>query len=276
VGRSYFHLHLVSDSTGETLITVARAAVAQYEGIAAIEHVYPLVRSQTQLERVLSEIEMAPGIVLYTLVEQDLAGRLEEVCRTTGSPHLSVLAPVHSLLSSYLGAHSTARPGAQHMLNAEYFKRIDAMNFTLLHDDGHLPQDLDEADVILVGVSRTSKTPTAIYLANRGMKTANIPLVPGVPPPSVLETAKKALIVGLVASPERIVQIRQNRLLSLNADDDTSYVDREAVAEEIAASRRLFARNGWPVIDVTRRSIEETAAAILDLYREHRLRFITD
>jgi regulator of PEP synthase PpsR (kinase-PPPase family) len=276
VGRSYFHLHLVSDSTGETLITVARAAVAQYEGIAAIEHVYPLVRSHTQLQRVLSEIETAPGIVLYTLVEQDLAERLEEVCRATSSPHLSVLAPVHSLLSSYLGAHSTARPGAQHMLNAEYFKRIDAMNFTLLHDDGHLPQDLDEADVILLGVSRTSKTPTAIYLANRGMKTANIPLIPGVPPPAVLETAKKALIVGLVATPERIVQIRQNRLLSLKADDDTAYVDRDAVAEEIAASRRLFARHNWPMIDVTRRSIEETAAAILDLYRDHRLRFIAE
>jgi [pyruvate, water dikinase]-phosphate phosphotransferase / [pyruvate, water dikinase] kinase len=276
VGRSYFHLHLVSDSTGETLITVARAAVAQYEGIAAIEHVYPLVRSHTQLQRVLSEIETAPGIVLYTLVEQDLAGRLEEVCRATSSPHLSVLAPVHSLLSSYLGAHSTARPGAQHMLNAEYFKRIDAMNFTLLHDDGHLPQDLDDADVILLGVSRTSKTPTAIYLANRGMKTANIPLIPGVPPPAVLETAKKALIVGLVATPERIVQIRQNRLLSLKADDDTAYVDRDAVAEEIAVSRRLFARHNWPMIDVTRRSIEETAAAILDLYRDHRLRFIAE
>jgi regulator of PEP synthase PpsR (kinase-PPPase family) len=276
VGRSYFHLHLVSDSTGETLITVARAAVAQYEGIAAIEHVYPLVRSHTQLQRVLSEIETAPGIVLYTLVEQDLAERLEEVCRATSSPHLSVLAPVHSLLSSYLGAHSTARPGAQHMLNAEYFKRIDAMNFTLLHDDGHLPQDLDDADVILLGVSRTSKTPTAIYLANRGMKTANIPLIPGVPPPAVLETAKKALIVGLVATPERIVQIRQNRLLSLKADDDTAYVDRDAVAEEIAVSRRLFARHNWPMIDVTRRSIEETAAAILDLYRDHRLRFIAE
>lgn len=273
MGRSYFHLHLVSDSTGETLITVARAAVAQYEGIAAIEHVYPLVRTKAQLERVLTEIEAAPGIVLYTLVEQELAERLEEVCRATGSPHLSVLAPVHSLLSSYLGAHSTARPGAQHMLNAEYFKRIDAMNFTLLHDDGHLPHDLDEADVILVGVSRTSKTPTSIYLANRGMKTANIPLVPGVPPPSELQQAKRALIVGLVATPERIVQIRQNRLLSLNADDDTSYVDRDAVAEELAASRRLFARHNWPVIDVTRRSIEETAAAILDLYREHRMRF---
>jgi regulator of PEP synthase PpsR (kinase-PPPase family) len=276
VGRSYFHLHLVSDSTGETLITVARAVVAQYEGVAAIEHVYPLVRSNTQLERVISEIETAPGIVLYTLVEQDLAHRLEEVCRNTGSPHLSVLEPVHALLSSYLGTHSTARPGAQHMLNAEYFKRIDAMNFTLLHDDGHLPDNLDEADVILVGVSRTSKTPTAIYLANRGLKSANIPLVPGVPPPAVLETARKALIVGLVATPERIVQIRQNRLLSLNADDDTSYVDRDAVAEELAASRRLFARNGWPVIDVTRRSIEETAAAIIDLYRDHRLRFIAE
>ncbi len=276
MGRSYFHLHLVSDSTGETLITVARAVVAQYEGVAAIEHVYPLVRSQTQLSRVLSEIENAPGIVLYTLVERDLAERLEEVCRNTGSPHLSVLEPVHSLLSSYLGAASTARPGAQHMLNAEYFKRIDAMNFTLLHDDGHLPDDLDDADVILLGVSRTSKTPTAIYLANRGVKTANIPLVPGVPPPAVLYGARKALIVGLVASPERIVQIRQNRLLSLKADDDTSYVDRDAVAEEIAASRRLFARHNWPMIDVTRRSIEETAAAILDLYRDHRLRFIAE
>jgi regulator of PEP synthase PpsR (kinase-PPPase family) len=274
VGRSYFHLHLVSDSTGETLITVARAAAAQYEGVSAIEHVYPLVRSTTQLERVVSEIEAAPGIVLYTLVDPELSGRLEEVCRATGAPHLSVLAPVHSLLQSYLGAHSTARPGAQHMLNAEYFKRIDAMNFTLLHDDGHLPHDLEEADVILIGVSRTSKTPTAIYLANRGVKTANIPLIPNVPLPAVIETARRPLIVGLVATPERIVQIRQNRLLSLRADDDTSYVDREAVAEEIAYSRRLCARHKWPMIDVTRRSIEETAAAILDLYRDHRMKFI--
>ncbi|HEU4520168.1 MAG TPA: pyruvate, water dikinase regulatory protein [Microvirga sp.] len=274
MGRSYFHLHLVSDSTGETLITVARAAAAQYEGISAIEHVYPLVRSTTQLERVIAEIETAPGIVLYTLVDQELSGRLEEACRNSGSPHLSVLAPVHSLLQSYLGAHSTARPGAQHTLNAEYFKRIDAMNFTLLHDDGQLPADIDEADVVLIGVSRTSKTPTAIYLANRGVKTANVPLIPGIPPPAALEAARKPLVVGLVASPDRIVQIRQNRLLSLRADDDTAYVDRDAVAEEIAFSRRLCGRNNWPMIDVTRRSIEETAAAILDLYRDHRLKFI--
>jgi regulator of PEP synthase PpsR (kinase-PPPase family) len=274
VGRSYFHLHLVSDSTGETLITVGRAAAAQYEGISAIEHVYPLVRSPTQLERVISEIETAPGIVLYTLVDQDLAGRLEEACRHSGSPHLSVLSPVHALLQSYLGAHSTARPGAQHMLNADYFKRIDAMNFTLMHDDGQLPADLNDADVVLIGISRTSKTPTAIYLANRGVKTANIPLVPNVPVPQALETVRKPLVVGLVATPERIVQIRQNRLLSLKADNDTDYVDRDRVAEEVAFSRRLCARHNWPIIDVTRRSIEETAAAILDLYRDHRMKFI--
>jgi regulator of PEP synthase PpsR (kinase-PPPase family) len=274
VVRSYFHLHLVSDSTGETLINVGRAAAAQYEGVSAIEHVYPLVRSGAQLERVINEIEQAPGIVLYTLVGRELTERLEEACRATGSPLLSVLEPVHRLLQSYLGTHSTARPGAQHMLNAEYFKRIDAMNFTLAHDDGNLPVDLNEADVILLGVSRTSKTPTAIYLANRGLKTANIPLVPGVPPPPVLETLRQPLVVGLIASPERIVQIRQNRLLSLKADDSSSYVDRDSVANEIASSRRLFARNRWPVIDVTRRSIEETAAAIVDLHREHRLKFI--
>ena len=274
MGRSFFHLHLVSDSTGETLIAVARAVAAQYEGVSAIEHVYPLVRSSRQLDRVLSEIDAAPGIVLYTLVEEELSSRLEEKCRDLGCPHLSVLAPVHALIESYIGAPSTARPGAQHMLNAEYFRRIDAMNFTLMHDDGQLPADLDEADVVLLGVSRTSKTPTSIYLANRGLKTANIPLVPGQPPPAAIDGVKRALIVGLVASPERIVQIRQNRLLSLKADDDTSYVDREAVAEEIALSRKLFARRNWPVIDVTRRSIEETAAAILDLHREHAMRFI--
>lgn len=276
MGRSYFHLHLVSDSTGETLINVGRAAAAQYEGVSAIEHVYPLVRSAAQLDRVISEIRAAPGLVLYTLVGGDLGERLEEVARETGSPCLSVLRPVHDLLRAYLGAETTARPGAQHMLNAEYFKRIDAMNFTLAHDDGNLPDNLEEADVILLGVSRTSKTPTSIYLANRGLKTTNLPLVPGMPLPPAIERARKPLVVGLFASPERIVQIRQNRLSSLNADESSLYVDRSAVADEITASRRLFTKNRWPTIDVTRRSIEETAAAIVDLYRDHRLKFIAD
>jgi [pyruvate, water dikinase]-phosphate phosphotransferase / [pyruvate, water dikinase] kinase len=181
LGRSYFHLHLVSDSTGETLIAASRAAAAQYQGVASIEHVYPLVRTSEQLERVIAEIENAPGIVLFTLVDSNLSRRLVESCEASGSPCLSVLEPILNLFASYLGQNSTPRAGAQHMLNAEYFKRIDALNYTMMSDDGQLPENLEHADIVLVGVSRTSKTPTSIYLANRGVRTANIPLVPGVP-----------------------------------------------------------------------------------------------
>ena len=276
LGRSYFHLHLVSDSTGETLIAASRAASAQYQGVASIEHVYPLVRTPAQLDRVIAEIENAPGIVLFTLVDSELSKRLEEGCAKSGSPCLSVLGPILTLFKSYLGQNSTPRAGAQHMLNADYFKRIDALNFSMLSDDGQAPENLDHADIVLLGVSRTSKTPTSIYLANRGYKTANVPCVPHVPLPRTLDHLRRPLIVGLIASADRIVQIRQNRLLSLNADSETEYVDRTAVAEEVAASRRLFAERGWPTIDVTRRSIEETAAAVLDLYRAHRLKFIAD
>ncbi len=269
--RSYFHLHLVSDSTGETLLSLSRAAAAQYQGISSIEHIYPLVRSPEQLARVLAAIESEPGIVLFTLVDYALSEKLEQTCREHGCPCMSILQPVLSLFQSYLGATFDHRPGAQHTLSTEYFRRIDALNFTLMHDDGQMTEDLEEAEVVLVGVSRTSKTPTGIYLANRGIKTANVPLVPGVPLPDRLEHLVKPLIVGLVASPERIIQIRQNRLLSLQAAEDTPYVDRDAVTEEIAQSRRLCARHNWPMIDVTRRSIEETAAAILELYQVHRL-----
>ena len=272
MGRNFFHLHLVSDSTGETLITVGRAATALYQGISPIEHVFPLVRSQRQLDRVISEIENEPGIVLYTLVDPDLVQRLEAACSELGCPSLSVLEPVHQMFRSYLGVATTPRAGAQHVLSSEYFRRIDALNFSMMHDDGQMTDNLDAADVILVGVSRTSKTPTSMYLANRGIKTANVPLVPGVPVPDVLATLVKPLIVGLVASPERIVQIRQNRMLALNADDkDATYIDKQLVADEILQARRLCERHNWPIIDVTRRSIEETAAAILDLYRSHRL-----
>jgi len=274
VSRNYFHLHLVSDSTGETLIAVSRAAAAQYQGVTSIEHVYPLIRNGDQLERVIAEIQASPGIVLYTLVDPVLADRLEAACIETGSPALSVLSPILGLFQSYLGPASTPRPGAQHMLNSDYFKRIDALNYTMMHDDGQLPDNLETADVVLMGVSRTSKTPTSIYLANRGIKTANIPLVPGVPLPAAVENLRRPLIVGLFASPDRIVQIRQNRLIALNANHDSPYVDRQSVTDEITRSRRLFAEKGWPVIDVSRRSIEETAAGILDLYRVHVMKFI--
>ena len=268
---TYFHLHLISDSTGETLITVARAASAQYAKVQPVEHVYPLVRTQKQLDRVLAEIGEEPGIVLYTLLDDDLVERLEKHCREMSLPCLSILGPVLQLLRSYLGAETSHRVGAQHTLNAEYFKRIDALNFTMLHDDGQHLDGLEEADVVLVGVSRTSKTPTSIYLANRGVKTGNVPLVPGVDVSRHVEELSRPLVVGLYASPERIVQIRQNRLLGLQAHhDDDQYIDRKAVAEEVALSRKLCAKHNWPSIDVTRRSIEETAAAVLSLLAERR------
>jgi regulator of PEP synthase PpsR (kinase-PPPase family) len=269
--QSFFHLHLISDATGETLLAVGRAAAAQYATVSSIEHVFPLIRNQKQLSHALSEVEANPGIVLYTLVDKDLATQLETHCRELGLPCLSILGPVLGLFQNYLGAETTPRVGGQHTLNADYFRRIDALNFTMLHDDGQHAEDLEQADVILVGVSRTSKTPTSIYLANRGIKTANIPLVPGIDPPPQLETTVQPLVVGLYASPERIVQIRQNRLLTLNAQQtDSAYIDRQAVSEEIATSKRLCAQHGWPSIDVSRRSIEETAAAVIALLQERR------
>jgi regulator of PEP synthase PpsR (kinase-PPPase family) len=267
----YFHLHLVSDATGETLITVARAAAAQYANVSPVEHLYPMVRSKKQLDHVLDEITENPGLVLYTLVEEGLIQSLEKKCRELGLPCMSVLGPILRLFQSYLGTETIHRAGAQHVLNAEYFHRIEALNFTMMHDDGQAVGGLEDADVVLVGVSRTSKTPTSIYLANRGIKTGNVPLVPGVPLAPEVEQLKRPLVVGLYASPERIVQIRENRLLGLRAHrEDDQYIDKTAVAEEVSFSRRLCSRRGWPTIDVTRRSIEETAAAVMKLLNERR------
>ncbi|MBC9882412.1 kinase/pyrophosphorylase [Bradyrhizobium sp. INPA01-394B] len=269
--NNYFHLHLVSDSTGETLITVARAVAAQYANVTPVEHVYPLVRSQKQLDRVLDEIEEAPGIVLFTLLEKDLVSRLEDKCKAINVPSLSIIGPVMQLFEAYLGAATTGRVGAQHVLNAEYFKRIDALNYTMIHDDGQHVEGLEEADVVLVGVSRTSKTPTSIYLANRGIRTANVPLVPGIPVPAQLETLTRPLVVSLHATPERLIQIRQNRLLSMGAESGSgsdTYTDKQSVTEEVAFARKLSAKHDWPLLDVTRRSIEETAAAIMKLYSD--------
>lgn len=263
---SYFHLHMISDSTGETLITVARAVAAQYSNVSPVEHVYPLIRSQKQLDRVLAEIEEAPGIVLFTLLEKDLVERLEAKCQEINIPSLSIIGPVMQLFQAYLGTETSRRVGAQHTLNAEYFKRIDALNYSMMHDDGQHVEGLEEADVVLVGVSRTSKTPTSIYLANRGVRTANVPLVPGIPIPPQLEVLKKPLVVSLHATPERLIQIRQNRLLGIGAKSgDDSYIDRQSVTEEVTFSRKLSAKYDWPLLDVTRRSIEETAAAIMKL-----------
>ncbi len=274
MGRHYFHLHLISDATGETLIAASRAVSAQFEGVCSIEHVYSFVRTRAQLEKTISEIDAAPGMVLFTLVEQELGQRLEAACKEIGLPCLSVLQPILNLFQSYVGTASTPRAGAQHVLNTDYFRRIEALNFTMMHDDGQQTENFEDADVVLLGVSRTSKTPTSIYLANRGIKTANITLVPDVPLPERVLGLLNPLVVVVLSSTESIVQIREKRLLSLNANPDSPYVDRLLVAGEVARARKICATHGWPMIDVTHRSIEETAAAIIDLYKVHQLKFI--
>lgn len=265
---SYFHLHLVSDATGETLTTIAKASAVQFRQVRAIEHVYPLVRTGRQLERVLQEVESAPGIVLYTIINPELVAEIERRCRNLKLPCVHVLEPIMNVFESYLGSPQTPTVAGQHVLDSEYFGRIDALNFSMAHDDGRLPEDLDEADIVIVGISRTSKTPTSIYLANRGFKTINVPIVPGIALADELFQTTTAFVVGLVASADRIAQIRRNRVMLMADRGLDDYVDREQIAAEIAETRKLCAKHGWPVIDVTRRSIEETAATILKLLHD--------
>jgi regulator of PEP synthase PpsR (kinase-PPPase family) len=262
---TYFHVHLVSDSTGETLNAMAKAVCARFDAVLPIEHIYALVRSQRQLDRVLREIEGAPGVVLHTIVDKALRAGLEQGCRDLDMPCIAVLDPLVSSLARYLGASLTTRVGAQHTLDADYFERIDALDFAMAHDDGQQTPNLETADVVLVGVSRTSKTPTCIYLAQRGIRAANVPLVPGSEPPPQLFRLRRAIVVGLTVSPDRLIQIRRNRLLSLNEERESAYIESESVREEIIRARRMFERNQWPIIDVTRRSVEETAAAVVNL-----------
>lgn len=270
---TYFHVHLVSDSTGETLNAMAKAVIARFDGVIPIEHIYALVRSSKQMERVLEEVAGAPGVVLHTLVDRELREQLEEGCRRLQTPQIGALDPLVGALSGYLGTNISTRVGAQHALDHGYFNRIGALDFAIAHDDGQgTLEQLEHADVVLCGVSRTSKTPTCIYLANRGIRAANVPLVPGQEDGERLTQLKNPLVIGLTVSPDRLVQIRRNRLEGLNASHASNYVDHDAVREETVKARRAFERRGWPTIDVTRRSVEETAAAIINLLSERRTR----
>ena len=260
-----FHLHLVSDSTGETVHSVARACLVQFDEAQAIEHVWSMVRTKSQIDRVIAGVEVNPGLVLFTIVNDQVREVLQEGCRRLQVPAIPVLDPVIGALAAYLGRRSQGLPGKQHLLDSEYFARIDAMTFAINHDDGQSSWGIDDADVCLVGVSRTSKTPTCLYLANRGVKAANVPIVPGVSLPPELLSATKPLIVGLTNDPERLIHLRRNRLSMLDHNETTDYTDLEAVRAEVREARRLFAERHWPVIDVTRRSIEETAASIYRL-----------
>lgn len=265
-----FHLHLVSDSTGETVSSVARAAIAQFEGVEAEEHIWSLIRTPAQLDKVLASIEEEPGMVLYTLINQLLSDKIKQFCHKRGLPCIPVMTRVVMEMRAYLGMESINEPGRQHILDEDYFSRVEAIDYTLAHDDGQAAWDLEEADIVVVGVSRTSKSPTCIYLANRGYKAANIPYVSDIPLPESLFTLTRPLVVGLTISPDRLKDIRQTRLKSIQQEDGNSnYVNDENILAEITSSRRLYQKHRWPVIDVTRRSVEETAATILSLYQKH-------
>jgi regulator of PEP synthase PpsR (kinase-PPPase family) len=265
-----YHMHLVSDATGETVNSVARACLVQFAGVEPIEHNWTLIRTKGQMVKVLRGIEQSPGAVLFTIVNDELRNVLVEGCRKLGVPCIPVLDPVIHALAAYLKVEISGRPGLQHALDAEYFHRIDAMNYALTHDDGQAGAELNQADIVLVGVSRTSKTPTCIYLANRGIKAANVPVVPGCPLPDELLDLTRPLVVGLTKDPARLVQLRRNRLRMISENgQDSDYTDLESVRHEVAQARRLCSKHGWPVIDVTRRSIEETAATIMNHYMRH-------
>lgn len=265
-----FHIHLVSDSTGETVGLVARASLVQFDDIDATEHLWTMVRQKSLVDKILEGIKAHPGFVLYTLVDAEIRQELENGCRDLGVPCISVLKPIVAALGMHLGAEVHARPGGQHVMDEEYFSRIEAMHFVLSHDDGQSTGDLEQADVLLLGVSRTSKTPTCIYLANRGVKAANIPIVPGLPLTDDVLNTSGPLIIGLTCDSKQLVQVRRNRLRMLKEREETDYIDPDTVDNEVADARRLFSQHGWPVIDVTRRSIEEIAATIINYISRRR------
>ena len=269
-----FNMYLVSDATGTTLQGLARAALSQFEGIHPTERFWPMIRSELQLDRAINDIRKKPGPVLFTFVDKKLRRKLQSACAELDVPCMPVLDPILRTMSSYLGLPSQGVPGLQHALDDAYFKRIDAVDFALSYDDGRTLDGLEDADVILVGVSRTSKTPTCVFLARRGIKAANIPLVPSVPfPEEEVAALQKPLVIGLTESPKRLENLRRSRL---HADDDhkhydgNDYLDLERIEEEVRASRRLFSKHQWPVIDVTRKSVEETTAEIYALLQRHK------
>ena len=272
MSRERINLHLVSDATGETLNAITRATTAQFEHAQITFHRWSLIRTRFQLHRVLQGIEADPGPVLSTLVNKALRADLDTTCQRLNVPVVNVLDPVMDLLQDYIGEQAGSSPGRQYVLNADYFQRIDAMHYVLAHDDGQAQAGLTEADVVLVGVSRSSKTPTCFYLANRGIKAANVPLVPGLPEVDGLHDISVP-VIGLTLEPQALIEIRKHRLRLIASQDNAAlmrqnsseYVDEEAVKAELLWARRLCNTNAWPVINVTRRSIEETAATVLQL-----------
>lgn len=268
VKKRDLHLHLISDSTGETVHQFARAALAQFPDTNITEHIWTLVRSEAHIDAINRNLEKNPGVVLYSVVNKEVREMLEKLCKKRGIPNLSILDSVVDLFSDVLGTEQSLLSGAQHKLDTAYFKRMAAVEYAVVHDDGLNIENLDDADMLLVGVSRTSKTPTSMYLGHRGFKVANYALVPNVPFPVDRLPKKNIFIVGLTTDPKRLMQVRKTRLQHLSHTNNTNYADIEIITNEVREARKLFNRHGWPIIDVSRRSVEEIAASIIHLHRQ--------
>ena len=263
-----YQIYLISDSTGETLDRIFLALKAQFRNFKYKIHSYSFVRTQTQISKIIEiSSSKANSIVLYTIVDVDLANFLLKKSEKYKIPCFSVLGDLIINFSKILNQKASHLPSGQHTLNEEYYNRIEAIQFTMNHDDGNLVNDLEKSDIILLGVSRTSKTPTSIYLANRGLRTSNIPLINENSVPEILKKNPKiSCVVGLTTEPSRLLDIRKNRMSSLKENEPINYTNLETISKEVESAKRTFKKYNWPVIDVTRKSVEETAASIIKIH----------
>jgi len=263
-----YQIYLISDSTGETLDRIFLAIKAQFKNIDYKIHTYSFTRTENQVLKILTNAEKSSNsIILYSIVDSSLAKYLANTSEDKKIPCFGVLGDLILSFSKLLNQKASHRPSGQHEMNEEYYKRIAAIQFTMNHDDGNLVKEINKSDIILLGVSRTSKTPTSIYLANKGFKTSNIPLVNENSIPKILkEKPKIACVIGLNTEPERLVDIRKNRMNSLKETENKSYTDLEKIKKEVEEAKSTFRKYKWPTIDVTRKSVEETAASVIKIY----------
>jgi regulator of PEP synthase PpsR (kinase-PPPase family) len=263
-----YQIYLISDSTGETLDRIFLALKAQFKNIEYKVHSYSFTRTENQILKILEDAKKNNNsVILYTIVDNNLAKYLANISTDKKIPCFGVLGNLILNFSKILNQKASHEPSGQHVLNEEYYERIEAIQFTMNHDDGNLPDEIEKSDIILVGVSRTSKTPTAIYLANKGFKTSNIPLVNENSLPEKLRSnPQMTLVIGLNTEPERLVDIRKNRMNSLKETENKSYTDLENIRKEVVNAKKTFQKYKWPSIDVTRKSVEETAASIIKMH----------
>ena len=262
-----YQIYQVSDSTGETLDRIFLAIKAQFSNFNCKTIHYSFTRTKNQVDKIISQSKLEKNIIiLYTIVDNKLAKYLTEETKKNNTPCFDIFSSLISDFSKLLKQEANRKPSGQHALDEEYYKRIEAVQFTMSHDDGKIISDLDKSDVVLVGISRTSKTPTSIYLANRGHKVANIPFIPNKDIPSqLIESSKKTCVIGLVCQPTRLLDVRRNRIQSMHEDRPGNYTNEKEILIELENSKKIFKKYNWPIIDVTRKSVEETAASIIKI-----------